>query len=75
MINDTATSFLPQPDNGIPIAGFYGDPRDRNLPHLLPLLRRLGEADDVRPELRTKFDVRSKLLKKVRGLRQNFAYP
>ena len=39
LVDDTATSFLPQPDNGIPIAPFFGDPHDRSLPQLLPVLR------------------------------------
>lgn len=31
LVDDSNTSFMLQPDNGIPITAFYGDPRDRGL--------------------------------------------
>lgn len=31
LVDDSNTSFMLQPDNGIPISAFYGDPRDRGL--------------------------------------------
>ena len=38
---------------------------------VLPLLRRLCEADDVRPELRAKFGVQAKLLSKLQAIRSS----
>lgn len=71
LVDDSNTSFMLQPDNGIPISAFYGDPRDRGLVEVLPLLRRLCEADDVRPELRAKFGVQAKLLSKLQAIRSS----
>ena len=68
LIDDSNTSFMLQPDNGIPIPAFHGDPHDRNLVSVLPLLRSLGELDDVRPALRAKFGVQAKLLETAQAL-------
>jgi Dullard-like phosphatase family protein len=47
LIDDTKTSFLLQPDNGLPISPFFGDHRDAALPGLLPALQHLATLPDV----------------------------
>ncbi|XP_026409844.1 nuclear envelope morphology protein 1-like [Papaver somniferum] len=42
------TNFCMQKDNGIPIASWYSDPQDKELSTILPFLKRLAVADDVR---------------------------
>ena len=46
LVDDTPLAFLHQPDNGVPVLGFRGDPDDRLLMEaVLPLLQartRLG---------------------------------
>ena len=71
LLDDSVTSFMLQPDNGIPIRPFYGDPLDRGLVDVLPLLRRLGDEDDVRPALREKYGLRDKLLRRVQAMRSD----
>ena len=70
LIDDNVGSFLLQPDNAIPILPFHGKPDDRELSHMLPLLRRLHGASDVRELLRAEFGLAENLLQGVRGLRK-----
>eukprot|EP00741_Cyanophora_paradoxa_P013241 tig00000178_g12790.t1 len=44
-----------QLDNGIPIRSYYGEEQDDSLLRLLPLLREIAAADDVRPIIRREF--------------------
>jgi len=62
LIDDTKTSFLLQPDNGLPISPFFGDHRDAALPGLLPALQHLATLPDVRPYLREAYKLQARLL-------------
>jgi len=66
LIDDLPTSFSLQPDNGIPIPPFLGDPNDNSLQNLLSVLSALSDAHDVRPLLTTRYAVRSTLERLVR---------
>ena len=58
LVDDTPLAFLHQPANGVPVLGFRGDPDDRLLAEaVLPLLRTLAGAPDVRPLLERRFDM------------------
>ena len=58
LVDDTPLAFLHQPDNGVPVVGFRGDPDDRLLMEaVLPLLRCIANERDVRPVLRKRFDM------------------
>ena len=46
-----------QVSNGIPIESWYDDADDQSLMDLLPLLRSLAAADDVRPLLMEEFQL------------------
>jgi len=62
LVDDTKTSFLLQPDNGIPCRPFFGDHRDVTLlSSLLPTIRHLATLADVRPYLRQQFDLQARL--------------
>jgi TFIIF-interacting CTD phosphatase-like protein len=70
LVDDSNNSFMMQPDNGIPITAYFGNPTDRDLVRILHLLRHLhAEADDVRPFLRERFAVQQKLLARVQAMR------
>ena len=48
LVDDTPLAFLHQPDNGVPVLGFRGDPDDRLLLEaVLPLLQVGGEKNPV----------------------------
>lgn len=52
LVDDTPLAFLHQPDNGIPVLGFRGDPDDRLLMEaVLPLLQ-VRDLDWTRIEVR-----------------------
>ncbi|KAG2489703.1 hypothetical protein HYH03_011810 [Edaphochlamys debaryana] len=58
LVDDTPLAFLHQPDNGVPVLGFRGDPDDRLLNEaVLPLLQVLSKEADVRPVLQRRFDM------------------
>lgn len=58
LVDDTPLAFLHQPDNGIPVLGFRGDPDDRLLMEaVLPLLQVLANTSDVRSVLQRRFDM------------------
>lgn len=45
LVDDTPLAFLHQPDNGVPVLGFRGDPDDRLLCEaVLPLMQVCGRA-------------------------------
>ena len=48
-------------DNGVPIASWFDDDADAELPATLAWLRTLAGADDVRPEVAAKFRLRERL--------------
>ena len=55
IVDNSPQAFAFQYDNGIPILSYFDSQTDRELPKLLPLLRRLAQADDVRPILRNHY--------------------
>jgi len=58
LVDDTPLAFLHQPNNGIPVLGFRGDPDDRLLHEaVLPLLQILSSATSVQPVLERRFDM------------------
>ncbi|KAJ1461072.1 HAD-like domain-containing protein [Pelagophyceae sp. CCMP2097] len=61
LVDNTPYVFAYQPDNAVPIESWYDDPRDRGLLELLPLLRSLEFAEDVRPLLREAFHLRDRI--------------
>jgi len=63
IIDNSPQAFAFQYDNGIPILSYFDSKTDRELLKLLPLLRRLAAADDVRPILRNYY----KLWKRIEG--------
>ncbi|XP_039942718.1 CTD small phosphatase-like protein 2-A isoform X2 [Hirundo rustica] len=53
---DHATQGFPaQAANWIPVPPWCGDPQDEELLRLIPVLGRLGQAEDVRPEIQRQF--------------------
>eukprot|EP00798_Chlamydomonas_sp_ICE-L_P022504 gene22504-29630_t len=58
LVDDTPLAFLHQPDNGIPVLGFRGDPDDHLLMEaVLPLLQALVPESDVRHVLKRRFNM------------------
>lgn len=58
LVDDTPLAFLHQPDNGVPVLGFRGDPDDQLLSEaVLPMLQTLAREGDVRPFLRKRFEM------------------
>lgn len=58
LVDDTPLAFLHQPDNGVPVLGFRGDPDDRLLCEaVLPLMQVLSKEADVRAVLQRRFDM------------------
>jgi len=55
LIDDDATNFKDNPDNGIPVRAFMGDRNDETLESVKTLLIELATEDDVRSILREKF--------------------
>ena len=54
----TRSTARPQPDNGVPVLGFRGDPDDRLLEEaVLPLIQTLAAESDVQPVLHRRFDM------------------
>lgn len=61
IIDNSPQAFALQYDNALPISSWFDDSNDMELAKVLPLLRKLAVADDVRPILRKRF----KLYKKI----------
>lgn len=61
IIDNSPQAFALQYDNALPISSWFEDSNDSELVKVLPLLRKLAVADDVRPILRKRF----KLYKKI----------
>ena len=70
LLDDNAGSFLRQLDNGMPISAFFGDPADRGLASMIPLLHSLAVAADVRPVLRARFRIQQNMLDDFKELRE-----
>jgi Dullard-like phosphatase family protein len=57
LVDNNAFCFLPQLANGIPISSFYDDATDTALQVLLTFLERIADMADVRPFLKTSFNL------------------
>lgn len=62
IIDNSVYAFAYQLDNGIPIATWYDDRQDRALLDLLPILKALSSAEDVRPHISSAFRLREYIL-------------
>lgn len=51
IIDNSALSYMFQPENAMPIKNWYDDPKDTELLNYIPLLERLAFVDDVRKYL------------------------
>ena len=70
LIDDNVASCMLQPDNAVPVSPFLGEPEDAELAHVLSLLHRLRDADDVRPTLRGAYNLQANLLSRLRAVRE-----
>jgi RNA polymerase II subunit A small phosphatase-like protein len=50
-IDNSPSSYLFQPENGMPILSWYDDKNDDKLYELIPVLQAMSEVNDVRPVL------------------------
>lgn len=55
IIDNTPSSYMLQPDNAVPVKTWVGDPQDKELIELIPLLETLSRCKDVRKHLRKPF--------------------
>jgi len=55
IVDNSPLAFAYHPDNGIPIESWFGEKNDLHLRDLVPFLRELASAKDVRPVIRSKF--------------------
>ena len=61
LVDNSPISLLIHPDNSILVSSFYANPDDTALGQLLPILRRLHHAVDVRDALCKEFQLREAL--------------
>ena len=61
LVDNSPVSLLINPDNSILVSSFYANPNDTALRQLLPVLRQLHRADDVRESLGKQFQLREAL--------------
>jgi len=61
LVDNSPVSLLINPDNSILVSSFYANPDDTALAQLLPILRKLHHAGDVRFALEKEFQMREAL--------------
>lgn len=61
LVDNNPLSFLANPNNGILVSSFLGDPRDNDLEKVWMLLEDLDGEQDVRPKLRDMFHLEDEL--------------
>lgn len=66
-VDDHVGSCLLQPSNAVPVAPYLGDPIDQELPHVLSVLHRLRDAEDVREPLQRMYNLQALMLSRVRA--------
>ena len=52
IIDDIPSSYMLQPDNGIPITQWFGDPSDLELTNLVPALIKVSTQRDCRAAIK-----------------------
>ncbi len=52
IIDNVASSYALQIDNGIPISSYYGNLKDDSLIQLIPILIQLSKINDVRKAIK-----------------------
>ena len=63
LVDNNPFSFVPQPQNGIPVVSWYQNPEDVALSKVFQFLQQLQPMNDVRPFLDTTFHVEKTLNK------------
>jgi len=61
LVDNSPVSLLINPENSILVSSFYSNPDDTALGQLLPILRKLHHAQDVREALNKEFMLREAL--------------
>jgi TFIIF-interacting CTD phosphatase-like protein len=61
LVDNSPVSLLINPENSILVSSFYANPDDTALGQLLPVLRKLHTAGDVRETLGEQFQLREAL--------------
>jgi len=61
IVDNSPQAFAFQINNGIPIQSWYGDRNDSELETMIPVLKRLLEIEDVRPQIKQIFGLEDKV--------------
>jgi Dullard-like phosphatase family protein len=63
LVDNNPICFLPQPENGVPVASFYSQQEDTTLQTLMSFLDHLNGKVDVRPVLKEAFRLPERLVR------------